>query len=282
MSSVDVSKFQAAISSFADQIDVLKGGVALTGEELITNGISQLDEIEIIIENKNPTSLDSDDEATEDGEYESSSESYEEAKEIAEKIQEALLEVGLEDLVNITYTSNYVRMTLSGEVLFDSGSASIKDDSLYVVTAIGDIITENGYDQYLIQVEGHTDNVPVNSLRYPNNWYLSSARAIGVGMALIEQFEFDPEQISCLGYGEYRPIADNTTAEGRSINRRVEIKIIVEKEEILLEETLEETTEEDLTTEVTPIEEGSATEGVPVEGVPADGVPVEGVPPTNE
>ncbi|GAH79272.1 unnamed protein product, partial [marine sediment metagenome] len=72
-----------------------------------------------------------------------------------------------------------------------------------------------------IVVGGHTDNVPISTKQYPSNWELSTARATNVVRYLIKAKEFPPERISAVGYGEYRPITDNSTAEGRQKNRRV-------------------------------------------------------------
>lgn len=246
MSSIDVAKFKAAVSSFKDQIDIMPGGVALTGEELITNGVSQLGEIEVILE-QNHLNEDSiqektnEDAATTEQATQEKTESQSSAnsgnvesktEEIAKEIQKYLTKEGIESKVILSYNSNYVKMTIEGEVLFDVGKAAIKPDAKTLVDKISKMILEKKYDTYNIQVDGHTDDWDINTPQYPNNWYLSAARAIAVGEILINQYKFNPDSIACTGYGEFNPIADNNTAEGRAKNRRVEIKLILETEEV--------------------------------------------------
>ena len=77
-----------------------------------------------------------------------------------------------------------------------------------------------------MRVEGHTDNLPINTPRFPSNWELSTARATSVIRYLIEEENLDPERLSAAGYGEYRPIDANDTPEGRARNRRVDLVIL--------------------------------------------------------
>ena len=89
--------------------------------------------------------------------------------------------------------------------------------------SIGEILKQ--YDRS-IRVEGHTDNVPMNTFLYPSNWELSTARAVNVVKFLIEEVGISPVRLSAAGYGEYHPIADNDTAENRQKNRRVDVVIL--------------------------------------------------------
>lgn len=258
MSSIDVAKFKAAVSSFENQMDIMPGGVALTGEELITNGVSQMGEIEVILEHINPTNEESDilelkekesgapstteSETVLDPNEQSSSSAgnYDSKTEaIAKEIQQYLIAEGIESDIILSYNSNYVKLTIEGEVLFDIGKAELKEEAKGIMNSIANMIVEKNYKAYDIQIDGHTDNWDINTVQYPSNWYLSAARAIAVGDILIEQYNFDPQAIACTGYGEFNPIADNETAEGRAKNRRVEIKLIVETEEIIPEFYLE-------------------------------------------
>jgi chemotaxis protein MotB len=77
-----------------------------------------------------------------------------------------------------------------------------------------------------VRVEGHTDNVPINTFQFPSNWHLSVARSMTTAYYLIERHHLRPEKISVVGYGEYRPIADNISSDGRGKNRRVDIVIL--------------------------------------------------------
>lgn len=255
MSSVDVSKYKAAMSSFANNIDVMPGGLALTGGELITNGVSQLAEIEVVLQNQNPTTDDSEKKPIEENENPTQADAAESAQaedsmgaqdvnaeksqQIAQEIQAYLMDKGIESQVSVAYNSNYVKMTLSGEVLFDVGKAELRPVAYEVLAQIYEMIKAKQLSGYKIQVEGHTDNWDINTAQFPSNWYLSAARAIAVGNVFIERFGVDPKMIACTGYGENNPIATNETAEGRSLNRRVEIKLIVEAEEMLPENAVE-------------------------------------------
>ncbi|MCR5726898.1 MAG: flagellar motor protein MotB [Lachnospiraceae bacterium] len=128
-----------------------------------------------------------------------------------------LMEVGMD--VN----GKYVELTISGSVLFESGSAELKKECLPLLSKVGDILKV--YSKNNVQVIGHTDNVPMKSDRYSGNDMLSSARAISVAHYLINEKGVGVEKMSWTGRGEYDPIDTNSTAEGRARNRRVEIRI---------------------------------------------------------
>jgi chemotaxis protein MotB len=142
---------------------------------------------------------------------------------MAEKIEEALAESMMSDKVDVEFTSDYVLLTLNGAFLFDSGKADIKSDAIPVLNKIGVLLTK--YADSDIEIEGHTDSVPLNGGRYENNDVLSSYRALAVFNYLKENAAIDPSVMKHSGRGEYVPIADNSTPEGRAKNRRVEIKI---------------------------------------------------------
>ena len=128
-----------------------------------------------------------------------------------------LMEVGMD--VN----GKYVELTISGSVLFESGSAELKKECLPLLSKVGDILKV--YSGNNVQVIGHTDNIPMKSQTYSSNDILSSARAISVSHYLINEKGVSVEHISWTGRGEYDPIDTNSTAEGRARNRRVEIRI---------------------------------------------------------
>ena len=144
------------------------------------------------------------------------------SEEMAEIIQEILNEQNLENEVDVDFTSQYVQLTLNGALLFDSGSAQIKPDALPILDKIGVILQK--YADNEIEIEGHTDNVPISG-RFKNNNELSSARALSVFEYLMEHTTLNPATVKHTGRGEYIPVADNGTPEGRAQNRRVEIKI---------------------------------------------------------
>jgi chemotaxis protein MotB len=252
MSSVDIAKFKAAMSSFADQIDVLPGGEALTEGELLNNGVTQLSDLQIIIQgnmnlNQNqdntlPEQEDTDIEIDEEN-IEEKTEEYIRAGQIAESIEEQIRNEGYNaDVVAVSYTSNYVKLTLQGEFLFDSSRANLRTEAVSAIDAIANTLKNQEYSSYDIQIEGHTDNLDINNAQFPNNWILSSYRAYAVLEELLESHDFDPEKVAATGYGEYRPIASNDTLEGRAQNRRVEIKVVLDSREFLIGDSDEEET----------------------------------------
>ena len=106
---------------------------------------------------------------------------------------------------------------------FDSGSDVIRPDGLATLDTIATSLATIGNQ---IRVEGHADNVPINTPRFPSNWHLSTARATTVILRMVNNFGMSPELMTPSGYGEYRPIASNDTAEGRARNRRVDIVVL--------------------------------------------------------
>ena len=121
---------------------------------------------------------------------------------------------------------SFVTITFKDGILFDSGKADLKPEAISILDKIGIQLAK--YPNNRIRFEGHTDNRPINTPQFPSNWELSAARAIAVAKYYINELNFTPSQFSTEGFGEYVPIADNSTAEGRAKNRRVEIKILSE------------------------------------------------------
>ncbi len=146
-----------------------------------------------------------------------------ESEEIAEEIEEKLKLHGLQDAVEVDFNAEYVMITINGALLFDSGKAYLAKDAVGIIDNLAAIISE--YNQNIIEIEGHTDNVPMHSGTYENNDVLSMYRALYVADRIRQQTNLNPAYIKSAGRGEYVPIADNSTAEGRARNRRVEIKI---------------------------------------------------------
>ncbi|MBP2652094.1 MAG: chemotaxis protein MotB [Firmicutes bacterium] len=107
--------------------------------------------------------------------------------------------------------------------LFDLGSANLRPEAFKLLDAVGDSIKNNG--RY-VRVEGHTDDLPINTYQFPSNWELSAARSIAVTRYLIEKHRLDPRLLSSLGYGEYRPLYPNNAEANRAKNRRVDIVVL--------------------------------------------------------
>ena len=146
-----------------------------------------------------------------------------ESEELAERIEESVNEEDLSKQIDIDFTSQYVSLTMNGSLLFDSGSATIKDSAEVTLEKVAKIL--EAYAGGTIEIEGHTDNVPISTAQFKNNDELSDARALSVFEYFRDNAELDPAMIKHTGRGAYVPIADNGTPEGRQLNRRVEIRI---------------------------------------------------------
>lgn len=116
-------------------------------------------------------------------------------------------------------------ITFVAEVLFDSGKADLRSDSIEKLGKVSEVLNTTVRDLN-VGIEGHTDNVPIKYSGWKSNWELSTARALSVLHLLVEKQEVAAERLSATGYGEYHPVADNDTKEGRQKNRRVEIVIL--------------------------------------------------------
>jgi len=127
----------------------------------------------------------------------------------------------IEDDIEIEANKDQVVIRMMGESTFDSGKAEIKPELKPLILRIGQILTSETSGD--IVIAGHTDDVPVRGGPFQSNLKLSIARAATVAQFLLDQAAIDPQRMSTMGFGEYRPIADNTTELGRRKNRRVEI-----------------------------------------------------------
>jgi chemotaxis protein MotB len=140
---------------------------------------------------------------------------------IADDFEKQLQPLIDKDLISITRNDNWIEIEINTSLLFDSGSAALEDDAKPVLRRLA--ATLKHYPNP-IQVEGFTDNLPISNELYPSNWELSAARAASV-VHLFMNADVQPDRMAAIGYGEYRPIADNTTQEGRRKNRRVVLVI---------------------------------------------------------
>ena len=116
---------------------------------------------------------------------------------------------------------------VSDQFFFHTGEAAIRPEVLPFLKVLGQTL---GDIDNSIRIEGHTDNVPINTAQFPSNWELSTARATTIIRYFLTNFQFDPQKLSAAGYGEYRPVAANDTPEGRDQNRRVDVVILNSQE----------------------------------------------------
>lgn len=125
---------------------------------------------------------------------------------------------------------NRMVVELPDNVLFDSGDAELKEGGQQTLAEVAQVLASIDGRQF--QVAGHTDNVPIRSRRFPSNWHLSTARAVTVARFLIEQGGLSSERVSAAGYADTQPVDANDTDEGRAHNRRIEIQLVPNLDEL--------------------------------------------------
>jgi chemotaxis protein MotB len=129
--------------------------------------------------------------------------------------------------VTISNLKGKLTVNILDRIMFDSGEAVLKPDGEAVLQKVAAILVK--HPEIKIHVIGHTDNVPIRAAarsRFASNWELSAARALAAVHFLNEQAGIDARRMGAVGYGEFRPLADNATAEGRAKNRRIAIAIL--------------------------------------------------------
>ena len=253
MSSTDTAKYNEIVEAVTSSFNIFSGGgSALDQGILVSSGVSQLNELaeyysNLAVENTaaedgtkggsgksdtdNAKNKTKDSEAKKEVTKDEAIKEYQrELKETAEKnyekASEAVNQFKLNDMVQLKMDAsyNYIGLSIDGYFLFDPGQAELKKGADAVLDKAAGILMK--FKDADIVIEGHTDNVPqTNTIKYKNNLWLSSARAMTVLEYLTDVEHMDPKRLSASGKGEYEPIASNKTPEGRQKNRRVEIKI---------------------------------------------------------
>jgi chemotaxis protein MotB len=142
-------------------------------------------------------------------------------REISDRIHEAFGELIDQQLITLRGNEQWLALEMSSSLLFDSGEARLNVPALELLGSVADILRSIDNP---VRVEGFTDNVPINTRQFPSNWELSTARAASVVQLFVEE-GVDPARLAAVGYGEYQPLADNTSPEGRARNRRVVLMI---------------------------------------------------------
>lgn len=236
MSTVDTEKFEMVVQSLQSTFSIFPSGGSTIGDgELISSGVSMLEKFDIYFNSS--SALPKGDEEPDDSvtnpdttvTTEEAQETLEnagltESEQMAEQVSRLLQSYGLENQVDVEFNEYYTLINLNGALLFNSGEATIREEVLPVMEKIAVIL--NNYTNNLIEIEGHTDNVPpAAGEQYSDNDILSMYRALNVANYIRDNTTLDPAHIKSSGRGSYVPIADNSTAEGRAKNRRVEIKI---------------------------------------------------------
>ncbi|MEE8058885.1 MAG: flagellar motor protein MotD [Pseudomonadales bacterium] len=140
---------------------------------------------------------------------------------ISSRIDAAFGDLVDENMITVRGNEEWLEVELKSSLLFASGDARLSVPALELLGTIAEILRDQGNP---IRVEGFTDNVPINTLLFPSNWELSTARASAVVQLFTEE-GLDPSRFAAIGYGEHQPIADNAIVDGRAANRRVVLMI---------------------------------------------------------
>ncbi|MGD6779909.1 flagellar motor protein MotS [Sutcliffiella horikoshii] len=216
MSQIDLVKFKAVAESFK-QVNILDYNPSAVPFE-------------------HPTDFSINTESTNN--QEDVAENEEQTQENEDSLQELLVEVqtflaenDLEDVVVANRTERGIVLVLEEKVLYETAEARILPIAHPFLDKVGTLLTKI---PNLVKVEGHTDNRPISTEKFPSNWELSAARASSVIRYLVDSHDLDPERFIAVGYGDTRPIVENTSNANYQKNRRVEIVISdPQKEEIV-------------------------------------------------
>ncbi len=141
---------------------------------------------------------------------------------VSGQLEQVLAPFIQDDLVAVKKNDYWIELEMNSEMLFLSGEAELSKKAIPVLKKVVDVIQPLSN---MINVEGHTDNVPIDNIIFRSNWDLSSARATSVVHELVKA-GINPNRLSAIGYGEFHPIGDNKTEEGRFKNRRVVIVLM--------------------------------------------------------
>lgn len=200
-SSVDAQKFRAIMSAFQGMSGILDNGQSLVPEGDMLDSSSPFSDL---VTDESYGQLQS-------------------LETLAVKVAELLESEGFAEEVELTLEDRGLVMRFKDVVLFDIGSDALKEEPKELLKKLSVILEKVPLP---IRIEGHTDNVPINNVRFPSNWELSVGRAVKVVRFLIEEGALDSDRLSALGYGEYRPLETNDTLAGRARNRRVDIVVL--------------------------------------------------------
>lgn len=228
MSNVDQVKYAELVASLSNSFSIFSGGEKAVGDgQLVSSGASQLNNLDDYYSDMGKASQS---EVEEDPMSELEKKQKEEQQKSTEQLYSDIIgrteENHLQDSVEVSMDNSYqyVMISLSGGILFDSGSADIRNGAMPIISRVGDIL--KGYSGKRIKIEGHTDNVPIGSTsKYSSNWELSTARATSVLQFFQQKKGLNVKYLEASGRASVDPVADNKTEKGRSKNRRVEIKI---------------------------------------------------------
>jgi len=195
-STLDLVKFQKAMSSLHGAFGVLEGGAMV----LSPGDIPSPYRSDLLVEASGAR-----------------------MEEIKQRVKRQAEESGYGDSIETSIDARGLMIRFADTALFDPGKTDLKPG---VIPVLDSIATELSQISNLVQVEGHTDSTPINTVQFPSNWELSTGRAAEIVHYMIEVGGIAPERMSAAGYAFYHPVAPNTTSEGRARNRRVDIIVL--------------------------------------------------------
>lgn len=220
MSAVDEVKYAELVASLSNSFSIFSSGAQAIGEgQLVSSGATQLNNLDEYYSDMGKAS-DSDEE-----EDPTAAQRKQDMTNVYSDVVKGTEDNRIGDDVAVTMDNGYqyVMISINGGILFDSGSAEIRSGAKSILSRVSYILKP--YKDRLIKIEGHTDNVPIKTSAYPSNLWLSTARATNVLEYFVENKGLSQRNMEASGRGDVDPVADNSTANGRSKNRRVEIKI---------------------------------------------------------
>ncbi|MDD6428160.1 flagellar motor protein MotB [Candidatus Weimeria sp. HCP3S3_B5] len=240
MSTIQQDKLEQVAASISNAFSIMpSGGATVSNGKLVSAGISQLPDIADYFgdslskaandKGNNPNGADSasadasEDQGSRSAEKEVEKKALLESEKMAENVTKEAKRYGIQNRIQVDFNGQYVRLTLNGAFLFNTGESEVKKGARPIIKKVSLLL--NSYNNSLIEVEGYTDNVPIHSAKYEDNNVLSMYRALNVANDIRKYSKLDPAKIYSSGRGEYNPVASNKTPEGRARNRRVEIKI---------------------------------------------------------
>ncbi len=225
MSSVDAAKFEQMAQSFNPNMTIIQSGGSDGLSDAVGSGIDSLPNVDKSINNSK----------------ENYKKMQEELNQMASEFKTYFAENNFSQSVEVSVVDDMIQISFKDGILFDKGTASLNKQSKEALLGVISQLEE--YPNSTIKIEGHTDNMPINTAQFPSNMYLSAARAIAVYEYYMAK-GIAPERMSAEGYAEYKPIAPNDTPENRAKNRRVEIYIKPNKLDMIEAEEKETKKEE--------------------------------------
>ena len=195
-SSMEESKVMRFVKSFTNAVSILPGGLDFESGEYV------LPHLPDIVDKKN------------------------ELANLFEDLRKLTGDFGLEGEVNLFFSRKGLVMRLSDTFIFNLGAAKMLPGAIPLLEKVAFIISRTSY---AVCIEGHTDNLPIHTSKFPSNWELSTARAVNVLRYFTEKEKVPMQRLSAVGFGEFQPIFANDRPEHRAKNRRVEIVFVREK-----------------------------------------------------